>query len=349
MSGQVLDDLNLIAQRDPDGALAIAADSYKQFSWDPDVLDGSNDGRPLSGVVVTGMGGSALAALILQRWLKTELTVPFEIIRSYSLPASVGQNTLVIASSYSGNTEETISALEQAQHRRSQLAIIAAGGKLIDVAEEQGVAHITLPGGFQPRVALIYNLQALLTLLEHFGLISGKAQEVRELTGWIEQQIEQWTADKPTVQNYAKQIALESVGKNAVFYGGEITGPLAYKWKISWNETGKNVAWWNEYSEFNHNEFMGWTSHPVEKPYIIFDLISHLEHPQILKRFEVTDRLLSGKRPKANTITLRGESVIAQLLWGCVLADFVSVYLAILNNVNPVPVALIERFKKELI
>jgi glucose/mannose-6-phosphate isomerase len=125
--------------------------------------------------------------------------------------------------------------------------------------------------------------------------------------------------------------------------------PVAYKWKISWNENAKNVAFWNELPEFNHNEFMGWTSHPIEKPFAIFDLVSGLEHPQILKRFEVSDRLLSGQRPKSTVVNLAGDTVIAQMLWGSILADFVSIYVAILNGVDPTPVPLIEKLKKELV
>jgi glucose/mannose-6-phosphate isomerase len=128
-----------------------------------------------------------------------------------------------------------------------------------------------------------------------------------------------------------------------------LTAPVAYKWKISWNENAKNVAFWNEYSEYDHNEFIGWTSHPVEKPYAIFDIVSHLEHPQILKRFDISDRLLSGKRPKAMTISLQGDTLIQQMLWGSILADFASIYVAILNGADPSPVALIEKLKQELV
>jgi glucose/mannose-6-phosphate isomerase len=108
------------------------------------------------------------------------------------------------------------------------------------------------------------------------------------------------------------------------------------------------VAFWNEYPEFNHNEFIGWTSHPVDKPFAVFDLMSNFEHPRILTRFAISDRLLSGKRPKAIQVEMKGSSVIAQLLWGSILADFVSIYVAILNGVDPTPVPLIEKLKKEL-
>lgn len=348
MSEQVLDDQNVLTNRDPDGALALAAHDYEQIAWTPEVKNPDHDGREIQQVIITGMGGSALAALLAHAWLKAELTVPFDVVRSYSIPNYVGPNSLVIASSYSGNTEETLSAYLQAKEKGAQLAVVAAGGKLIEHAVADGVTYSEIPSGIQPRMALIYNLQTIIAMLEHFGIVSERVAHINDLAGWLQEETQNWLPEVPTEKNQAKQIANLAVGKNAVFYGGELTAPLAYKWKISWNETGKNMAFWNEYSEFNHNEFMGWTSHPVEKPYVVFDLISHLEHPQILKRFEISDRLLSGKRPKANTITLKGDSVIAQLLWGVVLADFASIYLAILNNVNPVPVELVERLKKEL-
>jgi len=348
MSEQVLDDQNILTQRDPDGALSLAAHDYEQIAFQPEIKNGEHDGRELQQVVITGMGGSALAALLAHAWLKSELHLPLDVVRSYSLPAYIGPNTLVIASSYSGNTEETLSAYAQAKEKGAQLAVIAAGGKLIEEAIADGVTYGEIPSGMQPRMALIYNLQVLLAILEHFGVVSERVAHLQNLAPWLEEQTKNWLPDVPTEKNEAKQVALTAVGKTAVFYGGELTAPIAYKWKISWNETGKNLAFWNEYSEFNHNEFMGWTSHPVEKPFVIFDLISHLEHPQILKRFEISDRLLSGKRPKANIIELKGDTIIEQLLYGVVMADFASIYLAILNNVNPVPVVLIEKLKKEL-
>jgi glucose/mannose-6-phosphate isomerase len=343
-----LDNQNVLAQKDPQGALQVAADQYKQATFDASVLNAEHDGRIITSVVVTGMGGSALAALLVKAWLKNDISIPFEIVRSYDLPGYVNENTLVIASSYSGNTEETVSALRQAKARGAQIGVIASGGSLVGIAANEDIAYVNLPGGLQPRMAVIYNLRALLSLLETFGIVRGKLQEVEALSEWLGQESSRWLSAVPTEQNAAKQLADLAVGKTPVFYGGAVTAPVAYKWKISWNENAKNVSFWNEYSEFNHNEFMGWTSHPVEKPFVIFDLISNFEHPQILKRFEISDRLLSGKRPKANVIELQGYSLIAQMLWGSILADFVSIYLAILNGVDPTPVDLIEKLKKEL-
>lgn len=345
----ILDNANVIAQRDPSGALKVAAEQFTQTNFDARIWCPEHDRRAITSVVVTGMGGSALAALVIKVLLKAELKIPFEVVRDYDLPAYVNQHTLVIASSYSGNTEETLSALNQAQKVNAQVAIVASGGKLIDTASSMDIAHIAVPNGIQPRMAMIYSLTSIFTLLAHFGVINTTwVEQLDEMTNWLSQESAQWLPSVPTESNYAKQLALEAVGKTPVFYGSPLTAPLAYKWKISWNETAKNTAFWNEYPEFNHNEFMGWASHPVEKPFVVFDIKSSFDRPRILQRFELSDRLLSGKRPAAKEIQLKGETLLRQLVWGCILADFASIYTAILNNVDPVPVVLIEKLKQEL-
>lgn len=345
----ILDNQNFITEKDPGGALGIIGSQYQQLTFNAEVKNPENDNRAITSILVAGMGGSALAALVAKVLLNKKLSIPFEIVRGYDLPAHINASTLVIASSYSGNTEETLSSLEQATAAGAQLAIIASGGKLVDVAQECDITYVTLPGGAQPRMAAIYNLRAVFALFEHFGITGNEwLDELDQLSGWLKEESESWAPNVPTVDNYAKQIAAKSVGKVQMFYGGQLTAPLAYKWKISYNETAKNVAFWNEFPEFNHNEFMGWTGFPVEKPFAVFDLVSSFEHARVLQRFELSDRLLSGKRPQAQTITLKGDTLLAQLLWGSILADYSSTYTAILNNVDPTPVALIERLKQEL-
>ena len=349
MGKSMLDDQTILQQRDPEGALTVITNEEHQLAADLMIEHAEHDERTIENIVITGMGGSALAALVLKVWLKDDFTVPLDIVRSYNLPNYVGKHTLVIASSYSGNTEETLSALEEAEVRGAQIAIIASGGKLIDEANAKDIASVQMPSGVQPRMALIYNLRGIVELLIAFNILDViRLDDLSSLEQWISDESANWAASVPTDQNYAKQLANQMVGKNMVFYGGPLTAPVAYKWKISLNETSKNMAFWNEYSEFNHNEFMGWTSQPIEKPFAVFDIISNLEHPQILKRFELSDQLLSGLRPKATPIHLEGDTLLQQLLWGCILADFVSFYVATLNNVDPTPVVLIEKLKKEL-
>jgi glucose/mannose-6-phosphate isomerase len=346
----MLDDANVLKQRDPANALGVAADQWQQVQYAAEVVDGDHDDRQITKVVIGGMGGSALAALLTKAWLEEKLTIPLEVIREYELPTYVDASTLVIASSYSGNTEETVGALKQAQDLFAQVAVIAAGGTLVEQAEARGIARVVIPSGLQPRMAVLFNLRALTAILAHFGVISHEVlDEVVSAGEWLKDETEQWLPAVATDKNQAKQLALLAVGKTAVFYGGRLTGPVAYKWKISWNENAKNVSFWNVYPEANHNEFMGWASHPVDKPFAVFDLKSSFEHPRILKRFEISDRLLSGLRPKAVPIELSGDTPLKQLLWGSILADFVSIYLAILNGADPTPVDLVEKLKAELV
>ena len=136
--------------------------------------------------------------------------------------------------------------------------------------------------------------------------------------------------------------------KSLVVYARRKLFPAAYKWKISFNENAKNIAWCNQLPEFNHNELLGWTSHPVDKAYAVIDLRSNLEHPRVQKRFKVYERLLSGMRPRTHVVEAQGETILEQLLWAVAFGDFVSLYLALLNGLNPTPVDLIEKFKKAL-
>lgn len=346
----MLDDQNVLAQRDRQGALEVAANLYTQANYDVVLEYASHDQRALTSIVIAGMGGSALAADIAKVLLKDSLSIPLEVVKGYDLPGYVDASTLVIASSHSGNTEETVSCLNQAVEAGAQIAVTATGGKLHDIAVAHEIMYASMPHDTQPRMAVFYNLRCILRILVEFGLASRSMyDDVASHETWLQEESAKWGKEVGVDQNYAKQLALLAVGKTPVFYGGALTAPVAYKWKISWNENAKNVAFWNFYSEFNHNEFLGWTSHPIEKPFVVFDLRSHLEHPQILKRFELSDRLLSGMRPAAHVVELAGDTLVQQTLWACILADFVSIYVAILNNVDPTQVDLIEKFKRELV
>jgi glucose/mannose-6-phosphate isomerase len=341
----VLDDLKYIHEKDGSDALGIAEKQWQQLNYKYQTTSRQYD--EVQNVVVAGMGGSALAASTAQSW--PGLEVPFEIVRSYELPKYVNQKTLFIASSYSGNTEETLAALEEAEQKGCQVTVIAAGGKLADRASAQGYPLYQLPSGLQPRMAVFYNLAALIQLLEAVGLVAeDKLAELNEAANWLGTQVAHWIPTVPTKDNLAKRLAQEIMGKSPVIYAGPKLFPAAYKWKINFNENAKNVAWCGQLPEFNHNEFLGWSSHPVDKPYAVIDLRSNLEHPKVQKRFEATERLLSGRRPAPEVVVAEGDSLLKQLLWTIVLGDFVSLYLAILNGLDPTPVDLIEKLKAEL-
>jgi glucose/mannose-6-phosphate isomerase len=300
-----------------------------------------------SSVVFAGMGGSALAALLSQTWPGHRL--PFEVCRQYHIPNYVSPTTLFIASSYSGNTEETLSGLAEAEAGGAQIAVIAGGGKLIEIAKEKSYPHLILPAVGMPRYGVLYSFNALMTLLKAAGFVDEEqTAELSKTSEFLAGSVADWLPTVPADKNPAKQLANELVGKSIVIYSGPLLAPAAYKWKISFNENSKNLAWWNEYPEWNHNETSGWIGQPIDKVYGVVELRSNLEHEKIQKRFELMERLLSGKRPAPNTVQAQGEGILQQLLWTVVFGDFVSLYLALLNNIDPSPVDLQEKIKIEL-
>jgi glucose/mannose-6-phosphate isomerase len=342
----MLDDLKMIHERDVQDALGIAEKQWQQIAYEFPPLEGL-DYSGVENIVYTGMGGSALGAFLSTTW--PTIPIPFEISKNYVLPRYVNNKTLVIASSYSGNTEETLEALTRAEEKGAVIAVIANGGKLVEIAQEKNYPLLLLPSSSQPRYAALYGLTALVSLLVAGGILGQNSlDELHAQVDWFKAELTKWRPDVPTSQNQAKQIALEVIGKTPVIYSSTEMFPTAYKWKISFNENAKNVAWCNAYPEFNHNEFLGWSSHPIEKPYAVIDLRSNLDHPRVQKRFELSAKLISGKRPAPIIVNINGETRLQQLLWTVALGDFVSLYTALLNGLNPTPVDLIEKFKKEL-
>lgn len=341
----MLDDLKLLHDRDREDALGVAEKQWEQLLHEYEVDVSRFEG--VTNVVLGGMGGSGWPALILKSW--PGVLAPFEVVRDYTLPEYVDQRTLFISSSYSGNTEETLSALSDAESRGAQIAVIASGGKLVEIAREKNYPLFLIPGGIQPRMSSFYFLVAFLQLLQPLGLVAdGKLAELRESGQWLKDQVEPWKATVPTDKNLAKQLALELVGKSIVVYSGPKLFPAANMWKICMNENAKNVAWVNQYPEFSHNEFIGWSSHPVDKPYAVVEIRSNQEHERVQKRFEITERLLSGKRPSPEVVVPQGDTLLKQLLWTFNLGSYVSLYVALLNGLDPTPVDLVEKLKQLL-
>jgi glucose/mannose-6-phosphate isomerase len=343
----MLDDLKYIHEKDVQDALGIAAKQPQQLLHDFDISSWAPT-KSFANIVYAGMGGSALAALLSTLW--PGYKVPFEISRQYTIPEYVDSKTLFVASSYSGNTEETLSALAAAEKTKATIVIIAGGGKLQEIAEEKGHHLILLPKAEQPRYAVFYNLKAIVQLLAKADLFVSNTSE-KELdtaAAYLTKHVANFLPEVPTAKNPAKKLAQELMGKSIVIYAGEFLAPAAYKWKISFNENAKNVAWMGTFPEFNHNEFIGWSSHPVQKPYAVVDLRSSFDHPRVQKRFELSAKLLSGKRPEPHVVQAEGQTHLEQLLWTVLMGDFASIYLGLLNGLNPAPVELVEKFKKEM-
>lgn len=340
----MLDDMNVLKQRDPQGAFGVAGMQWEYFSRGFETV--FTPTSKIKNIVWAGMGGSALPAVIIESW--PQLKVPFETVRNYAIPEYVGPSTLFIASSYSGNTEEALEALHHAEEKQAQIVVIAAGGKLAAHAKEKNYPLFAIPEGIQPRMATFYFVNAFVSIVKDLDITVMDTAELAQVGDWLKEASTGWLPEVSLANNLAKQIALQLVGKTVIMYGGPKLFPAANKWKICMNENAKNTAWVNQYPEFNHNEFIGWSSHPVEKPFAVVEIRSNLEHERVWKRFEVSERLLSGMRPHPIVVMPEGETVLQQLAWSFMLGDFVSIYLAVLNNVNPTPVDLVEKLKAEL-
>lgn len=341
----MLDDSAYIAQHDSANALAVVAGQARQLTAQFDAQ--VKPVKHLCNISVLGMGGSALAAEFVRSWLSDRLPVPIEIVRDYALPAYVGKQSLVVASSYSGNTEETLEALTHAEKSGAEIVIVSSGGKLEEHARAKGYPFYKLPAGVQPRLALMWGAVALADIIEQLGLLKGLTKELADQAEWLEAEALGWRLAVETPDNPAKQIAEALHGHAPVIYGGPMLAMPAMKWKISVNENGKNIAFYNQFSELNHNEFIGWL-HPKADKFKVIELQSSLDHPQIIKRFDVSNRLLSGTMPAPIIVYAAGDTKLQQMLWCLILGDFVGTYLGFLNGIDPTPVPLIEKLKKEL-
>ena len=346
----MLNDPLEITKRDPNGVLGVIATEPGQTRWNAKFANFSDNGWQPKNVILAGMGGSSLAGLIAKQWFDRDfrLDVPFQIIRDYGLPNYVDRDTLVIAFSVSGNTEETISALREAQKKHAYLVIVTTGGKMLDIAHAENVPHVQIAKVDQPRYGVIMHLRVLSRIFENFHLLAGAYDQLAKNYDFVARFTESLLPNVPTTDNRAKQLAAQFYGKYPIVYASHQFSPLAYKWKISFNENSKNVAWWNEFSELNHNEMVGWATTKQSEKFVLLELLSDLDHPQIQKRFAITNKLLENNWPEPISIQLPGESYIAQTLAGFMLADFATVYLALLKNVDPATVALVEKLKHEL-
>lgn len=307
----------------------------------------ANMGEGIENIILAGMGGSALCGDLAKTWLSERLTTPFEVVRSYNLPSYVTNRSLVIISSYSGNTEETLSALEHAEKLNAQIIIMTNGGKLAQIANQKNYILFRLPKVSQPRLSVFSGLKALACAFEDFGFVYGDLRrELLEAANFLNTQKVAFGLDGRH-DNLAQTLALKLYGKPVIIYSGPILKSAGYKWKIDINENAKQMAFSNVFSELNHNEFEGWVN-PKKKDFVSITLSSDLESGQVIKRINLTKKLLKKYGYQPIDIEAKGKNLIEQMLFTVILGDYVSAYLAILNKLDPTPVDQIEQLKKEL-
>ena len=307
-------------------------------------------------IVLAGMGGSAVAGDFLARLCAGRSAVPFLVCRDYEIPAFVGPETLFIASSHSGDTEETLAAASEALRRRARIVCITTGGKLRRFARRHrgaGASLLQTPRTeppMPPRAALGYSLIPLVYVLASVGAYPGAGEEVEESISVLERRRALLRPASPTRRNRAKRLAKDLCGKVPWVQGtAGIMSAAAYRWRCQFNENSKMLAYSSEYPELNHNEVVGWErADELSGRVRVIVLRSPADHWRNRARVRITKRELIGPKAPVDVVEAKGESALAQLMSVVYLGDFASLYLAFLNRVDPASVDSINKLKDAL-
>lgn len=347
-----LDDLNFLQSIDRDGFLGLVERFPEQVrdAWAAGkAVDARVQPEGITGVAVLGVGGSGMSGDVLKALLGPFFSRPVEVCKGYEIPGWIGRGALVFAVSYSGETEETLEAFDKARARGARMVTVSTGGTLAKIGEEAGFAGVRLQAGLQPRAALGHLLLAMLGVCQSLGFANFEA-DVRESVELLERRCPGYSRTSPLAQNPAKQLAEGLVGLTPVIYGSEgIAEVAAYRWKCQLNECSKVRAHSNFFSELGHNEIMGWTSEAQPDPRVALIVLRHAgEHPRIKHRISVTLPLLAGRVRRTDQIHAEGGCPLARLMDLIYAGDFVATYLAIAQGLDPTPIDLIDRIKRDV-
>lgn len=303
----------------------------------------------VSSIVLLGMGGSAIGGDLVRTLVADELKVPMLVSRDYDVPAFVGPDTLVIGSSYSGGTEETLSAFQQARDKGAKLVAVTTGGMLEDIASKAGAPVLRFVYKAQPRAALGHSIVPILGILQKLGLIGDKSQEIDEAAQLMVSMRNEFAPAVPTTANGAKELAEALQGRLPIVYGEGILSEVARRWKGQFNENSKSWAFFEVLPELNHNAVVGY-EYPsdLHSNVTVIFLTSDLVHPRVKVRVQVTQEILSDRGIAWREVPSRGRTPLAQMMSSVYMGDFTSYYLSILHGVDPSPVKVISFLKNRL-
>jgi len=300
-------------------------------------------------VVISGMGGSAIGGDLVGSLAASEAKLPILTCRDYNLPAFIDAETLVIASSYSGMTEETLSSFEQALETETKKLVITTGGKLKTMAEKRNIPVFTFDYRAQPRAALPFSFLPILGFLQKLGFINDKSADVVETVHTLERLSQKINEGVLSSQNPAKQLAQRLYGHLPVIYGAGIVSEVAHRWKTQFNENSKAWAFYEVFPELNHNAVVGYQFPPELASKIVVVLLrSNLLQQRILARYRVTCQLLEQSRVNYQIVDGDGTSPLSQIMSLVLFGDYVSYYLAMLYKIDPSQVKAIDYLKEQL-
>jgi glucose/mannose-6-phosphate isomerase len=293
------------------------------------------------GLLICGMGGSAIGGELAAAALSGRLAKPLAVVRGYAPPSWVSDDWTVLCCSYSGDTEETIACFRAAGELGARRILASTGGKLVEEAREAGVPVVGLPGIFQPRAAVAYFFTACAELAALAGVAPRIANEIEAAADFLASELEQ-------LKHQATEVAAQLEGTVPVVYGAELTAPVARRWKTQVNENAKLQAYFEELPEADHNDICGWEASAREHRLAAVFLEDRDAHPRIGERFRITAEAVTAAGALALRVETAGESPIARLLWATMLGDLVSLDLATRRGVDPERVEAIERLKQAM-
>ncbi|HEY4612596.1 MAG TPA: bifunctional phosphoglucose/phosphomannose isomerase [Bacteroidota bacterium] len=337
-------------------------DPTGMFSWVRDFPDQIEDAvrigksaplkinvRGIRNIVVTGLGGSAIGGDLLRSYAADELAVPLVVNRHYFLPEFVDKNSLVVVSSYSGNTEETIAAHLDAVKRKACVLCISTNGETAKIAKRFKHSLVEIKKGYQPRAALGYSFFPLLIALTRLGLLKNKSKEISESVKLLRAKASVY-GNTENADNAPLKLAQQLCGKLPVIYAPQDRlDSVAVRWRGQIAENAKQLAFGNVLPEMNHNELVGWKQNPdlLKRMHVVF-LRDKGTHKRVAIRENITKSIVSQYADGITEVWSEGTSLLARMLSLIYVGDWTSYYLALLNNEDPTPVKVIERLKVEL-
>ncbi|MGV1049636.1 MAG: bifunctional phosphoglucose/phosphomannose isomerase [Solirubrobacterales bacterium] len=291
-----------------------------------------------AGLLICGMGGSAIGGNLANAALGDRKTKPLTVIRGYALPSWATPEWTVLCSSYSGETEETLACFSAAEALGARRIVVSTGGALVEQAREAGVPVVGLPGIFQPRAAIAYMFTAAAEVAALCGAAPRIHTEIDAAAAFL-------TGQSEALRARAAEVAARLEGTVPVVYGVDLTGPVARRWKTQVNENAKLPCFYSELPEADHNEICGWNEIAAGATLAAVFLEDRDQHPRERRRIELTAAAVGEAGATAVRVETAGETRVARLLWGTMLGDLVSLELAERRGVDPLPVEPIERFK----
>lgn len=337
----------MISKLDTADQFKVLNESYQQieYAWNNEFDISLIDTSKIRNIILTGLGGSAIGGELLQNYLRAELNYPYTVNRNYELPLYASEETLVIASSYSGNTEETISALNEAMQKKCQIVCISTGGKIEEIAKANKLPFGRLQKGYQPRFALWINFFTLLKTLHSLKLVPSQTEYVNQAIDLLKRKAAEYS--KPS--NKAIETAEKLLGFVPLVYSvSDYTSVVGTRWKGQFNENSKQHAFYGYLPELNHNEILGWEGY---KPKMNFKLINILDedyHLQVKKRFDLTSEMVRNAGAEIIDIISHEANAKLRLIDMIYLGDWATYYYAVMRGFDPTSIDSINYLKAHL-